>query len=1387
MPSAAYTEKQRRYMIAFLNHIQKELTRQKESYITTLLNRVSTGVEGVSAVAILSAGIMAAPATLGVSLAATAAAVTLLQFGNKSQFLGSKEVPFFPDEARREAAHLDFEILFGEVASTLAMQYRYFIEAAATDEGVNNLARFAAEKTLTRWLELMEEESQVDLSALMETFTKICGPVTERIPVEKTYRSLHKLRRFEGYYPEGIYALPAVAYFDPDNGSWHGYGIPEGKARYGYRTTTSFTLPQKHVTISPNWPKLASTLSVEYLIDSSARRQKVEEYLNAVRRESFSGSLNTYLSKTYGENLGYPMNIIAACHDAALQGMNLSQGDFSEVNFRRADLQGCYVENTTWNEAHLEHTLWGGEDNTQMFSLDGSQFQSTHLEGSRWLNVNFSGARKFLHVSMKGALIKHCQLEGLTQIGCAWELIRIEDTQHGENFLQKLEEGSMELLQLKQQIENLSQVVTQQLTEDKTSIEALEVKQETNRQRIQTLNQRLMLLDQMRFFPGIQQQVDWNNLPMVDTHFQPRPELITAIEEQFFGAENKATLTMVGQGGNGKTRLAHAYARQHRAQYTNIRQLTMENEKQQQISIISWANALGIEAEEKDNKVLLDAIDKKIQGTWLIILDNVESYTTIKPLLQQLFDMVREPCQHILITTRNPDGFAAPLQVPGFTKTEALSYIEHQLNMNSQGNREKTYNESAAEMLCQFVDNHPLALELAMAAYCEPNNTQSFTMWVNMLQNDHLSPLFEVSTEQVSIELESQLGRTSAHTLSTLWDIALCYCPPEALKLLEAMSVFSSGGISEPFVAALLPEAAQRDLALAYCRQQSWIQHLNDSVNTRKIHGLLRLLVQHRWQIRCGENTAAILMDFDAWKNALLSAWPKRLAIPGDIARIQEGISHAQTLIAFYDKQLFSEENRQEAQHQRAGLLAAMGEGEIELAYYAQAKTALEEALTLFEGSTPEQTSGNQLKIAYTWNLLGKVYQEQGYFEEASERYQTALSIYQKIDESTAQPGIAEAHNSLGRIYYAQGLYQKAKEQYETALEIHNATCDENDNRSAIAGTLHNLGNVYTQEKNYEQALKQFQEALDIYIAVHRENTLHISIAETLCQMGNVYTQKYDYDQASEKFERALGIYMAVCGEKSNYPSIAETHNRFGYMHYAKGSYPEAQEHYETAYSIYETIYGETPAHPNIAGALCNLGNAYAKQGNYTIALEKFSKALDIYMAIHEGNPNHPSIAETSKSISTLHSRLMDYDNAPIYLENAQAVYTAITNEQKNDEIIQASMSTVQQPINTLNWRSIVFHTASPSLMALVSLLLARNSHGNSENSTLPLAAAAVSLFLFSHSTQRNPSNNWETLYTLFRHNHHPFVNRETADSTIGNSQQQNEDSTNTTTNSTSS
>jgi tetratricopeptide (TPR) repeat protein len=221
----------------------------------------------------------------------------------------------------------------------------------------------------------------------------------------------------------------------------------------------------------------------------------------------------------------------------------------------------------------------------------------------------------------------------------------------------------------------------------------------------------------------------------------------------------------------------------------------------------------------------------------------------------------------------------------------------------------------------------------------------------------------------------------------------------------------------------------------------------------------------------------------------------------------------------------------------------------------------------------------------------------QGDYETAREKFQTALEIRQQIG---GRAGEVEILHSLAMIDLRQGDYETARKKFQTALEIFQQIGD----RAGEASTLHNLATIDLNQGDYETAREKFQTALEIQQQIGDR----AGEAYPLHQIAMIDLNQGDYETAREKFQTALEIKQQIgdrAGEAYTLHNLATIDHRLG-------DYETAREKFQTALEIQQQI-GDRAGE---AYTLHSLATIDHRLGDYETAREKFQTALEIKQQI---------------------------------------------------------------------------------------------------------------------------------------------------------------------------
>ena len=330
----------------------------------------------------------------------------------------------------------------------------------------------------------------------------------------------------------------------------------------------------------------------------------------------------------------------------------------------------------------------------------------------------------------------------------------------------------------------------------------------------------------------------------------------------------------------------------------------------------------------------------------------------------------------------------------------------------------------------------------------------------------------------------------------------------------------------------------------------------------------------------------------------------------------------------------------------------------------------------------------NQIKSLI---LLGQLYFENAYFENAEEIFNRVLREFQS-DLSDDQ--LASVKHTLGLNHIKFSNYNKAINLFQEALFYYEKT----NNKSEIAGALKDIGAVYYYLGNENSALENYQKALIIYREVNDSD----GIARSYNNIGMIFRDKGNTEIALDYLNRSLEIKRT----QNNQYGIANTLGNIGDAYVRANEYEKAIEYFNEALSMWielNYLHGVTEVYNY-------LGDVYIKKGEYRKAIINLMKGQKISI---ENNFKQRLIVNY-QLLSEAYSQIAEYEKAfknfKQYNSLQDSVYEAITNQKIEEYLIKyenlkAEKELLDQEKKILNQRYQIIITLI-ILIAVVILLI---------------------------------------------------------------------------------
>ncbi len=622
-----------------------------------------------------------------------------------------------------------------------------------------------------------------------------------------------------------------------------------------------------------------------------------------------------------------------------------------------------------------------------------------------------------------------------------------------------------------------------------------------------------------------------SNLPSRGTSFVGRD--IERLELAELLTQNRVRLvTLVGQGGVGKTRLALEVAREVAESFRDGAVfLSLETLSTLEQVIQSLASLFSVQVKEGEGvaQIAKAIADKQI----LLLADNFEH------LLQHgtLFSELLKACPNLklLVTSRMRlnleeewlyalEGFALPEKTVRLEEAElndAVALFVQRARKVKQG---FTLTQACLPFVLTIgerVEGLPLGIELAAS-------------WLKVLSCgeivEHLEELDFLSTSFSNVPERHQSLR---NVFEGSWQLL----SKEEQTVLSKLSVFRGGftreAAREVAGASLIMLARLVDKSLLRAANHRYEQHpllrsfaqekVQDGEETQRCHATFFLTLaetaephlrgsgQQKWfEVLNAEldNIRAALTWFSARDNV-----EPALSLSSSLhhfwcwwhSLIGEGRGWLDTLLVRY----------QEKTELRAKALFSAGAMDWFLGDNASAEPLLRESLSVY------QTLGDSFSSARTLSHLALVIAERGEYDTAKSYHEESLAMFRQLGDVQ---GVAAALHNLGILARRQGDLASAEIFYEEGLRLYQQL----DYKLGIANLLNSLALVAWELHDLPRTQDVAEEAL----RRHRELSNDKGVSIALHLLALVASAKPERDLACKLFHESLTLRQQM-GDKT--------------------------------------------------------------------------------------------------------------------------------------------------------------------------------------------------------------------------------------------------------------
>ena len=663
-------------------------------------------------------------------------------------------------------------------------------------------------------------------------------------------------------------------------------------------------------------------------------------------------------------------------------------------------------------------------------------------------------------------------------------------------------------------------------------------------------------------------------------------------------------LTLLGLGGSGKTRLAIEAAKAQRHAFLDgvvFISLAAIDSGSAFYAALAEALRLPLHPAEDPQRQLIEFLqDREI----LLALDNFEYLLDEAPFLAKILRAA--PAVKLLLTSRRPLNlrWETRFVVRGLPYQSADLAADSVTLFTQNAQRVKLDFQPSARnrpdivKLCQQVEGHPLALELASAwvgqLKCREISAKiaknldilATTMPDVSPRQQNIQAVIDYSQQLLSAKTQPLLPKLSVFRGGFSAAAAQKICKASRLALAELEDKFllrrhPSGRcemheLVRQFARRQLRQSAKAEAQLKQARARFYADFLRQRERAAASIQPAREIGEEWGNIAASWEWALQTKDA-AFIAAAAAPVSDFLALRG---RIKEGTAMMTNAInALADK---SDNNaklaRGRAQTQRGVLISHFGE-------LPEALRAFDKSLLLFE--TLQSDADTALALVEKGHAL----QDLGRYAQAELFCARGMELYKKLN---CQRGVALAHKMLGHTYYHSKRWAKARASYLESARLFEELAD----KQQLSAMRINLGNIAFELEDYAEAESNYRQSLELKIALGDQR----GIATAWHNLGEVAFKLKDYQKAGEFLQQSFAI-----AERINARPIAATSlNLTGDIALARNDFSAAREAYFQSLTI--SAAGRS-APVTTAEALNRLGELAKKQGNPAEAEDYFRRA----------------------------------------------------------------------------------------------------------------------------------------------------------------------------------
>ncbi|MCP5099494.1 MAG: tetratricopeptide repeat protein [Chloroflexi bacterium] len=661
-------------------------------------------------------------------------------------------------------------------------------------------------------------------------------------------------------------------------------------------------------------------------------------------------------------------------------------------------------------------------------------------------------------------------------------------------------------------------------------------------------------------------------------------------------------VTITGQGGMGKSRLATTIARSRLNQYRDgvwmveLENIDPDDDNLAEAIAVDIATVLDLRltGSATPEEQLLNHLQHK---QMMLVLDNFEH---LLAGTQIVLDIVQR-CEHVqlLITTREAlriraewtialSGLGYPTSDTDEIPSDAVELFAARRAQHQRG--EITTDElTAVRAICQMVQGLPLAIELA-AALTYRTTCRAVA--------DSLQDGFNALAASQHDVPQRHRG------LHIVFEMSWTTLVPTLQQRLTQLSVFRGG-----FTAVSAQQITAADLLQLTILGDKSLLTFNEETNRYALHPVIRAYAAEK-----REPTDITLQKHAGYFLSLLTEHTE----PLQKEKPQESISLLEPDI----------------DNVRRAWQTGLSEHNADLLYDAltslsifyQLRGLAHEGESVMHStvSAAKMWGGDGIPLATRAGLERARFQNRlGQYRPAMKTIRVALKLADQSNDRWAE--------GMGHVWWGESLWRLGE--YDTAVTKlnHALTIAKEIHAIFIAGwSHHQLGIINDIQSRYDTAHEHLEQACSAWWALDNARNLSVS----LNSIGLVFRNQGDLPAAKQAMEQAL----AICIEQDNRYLQAMLLNNLSSIYMNQGDYFGAQYYYQLGLEFSITT-GSLHSQSEI---YINIGKNFHLQGELNLAIENLEHGLKIAEEIG----NRPSIVVAFRNVADVKKTKGDVQGA---------------------------------------------------------------------------------------------------------------------------------------------